>query len=324
MDKDELKIHIQLSLIRDQWKKFALAVLAALVILSLDFFLTISMPKVIEGVSLLIESEDILDAPPYLITLVLLIVIRPIIGWLVSFLQINILLRILRNLENSITSACNGLFHSDKENFSSENSANMLISHGRYYVDNLLIPLMAAGTNLGSIIVIGIGIGIQFPLPLLIFIFTAISSLYLYQILIRNRLRLNGKTLLIAYEDIISFSKDGYSQDMISKDEIIDNKISISDVLDRKMKSSIVIGSISQGLKYAVEFSFMMSFSVATLTLAFLNPESLVIFIAAFAYAGVRMLPSFTSVMAFFQGRSASDHAVRELLNLLHPSKKRF
>ena len=96
--------------------------------------------------------------------------------------------------------------------------------------------------------------------------------------------------------------------------------LTIKDVLDKKKISSIILGSISQGLKYVVEFCFMLSFATAALSILIFNPELLAAFIGTFAYAGVRMLPSFTSIIAFFQSRSAAEHAVSELLKLLHPS----
>ena len=107
---NELKLFSGLVLIRRQWKILFLAGFAALVILSLDFFLTISMPRVIEELSIVINSENIFNVPNYLIALILLIVIRPIIGWCISFFQISMILKILRNLEDEITEKCKNSF----------------------------------------------------------------------------------------------------------------------------------------------------------------------------------------------------------------------
>ena len=132
---------------------------------------------------IVINSENIFNVPNYLIALILLIVIRPIIGWCISFFQISMILKILRNLEDEITEKCKNSFENDDKNFSSETSANMLISHGRYFVDNYLIPLIRATTDLGTIIVIAIGLFIQFPIPLVFFIGAAFISLSSYQLL---------------------------------------------------------------------------------------------------------------------------------------------
>ena len=64
------------------------------------------MPRVIEELSIVINSENIFNVPNYLIALILLIVIRPIIGWCISFFQISMILKILRNLEDEITEKC--------------------------------------------------------------------------------------------------------------------------------------------------------------------------------------------------------------------------
>ena len=114
---NELKLFSGLVLIRRQWKILFLAGFAALVILSLDFFLTISMPRVIEELSIVINSENIFNVPNYLIALILLIVIRPIIGWCISFFQISMILKILRNLEDEITENVKILLRTMIKNF---------------------------------------------------------------------------------------------------------------------------------------------------------------------------------------------------------------
>ena len=181
-----------------------------------------------------------------------------------------------------------------------------------------MIPLIIATTYLGTIIVIAIGLFIQFPIPLVFFIGAAFISLSSYQLLSKGFLRDNGEIVLKCYEDIIRSSKDGFSSSFIST--LGSNKdISIKNVLDRKRRSSLILGSISQGLKYVVEFCFMFSFATSAMAMLFFNPDLIAAFVGTFAYAGVRMLPSFTSIIAFFQSRSAAEHAVYELLKLLHP-----
>lgn len=314
---NELKLFTGIALIRHQWQLLLLAGLASIIIMSLDFFLTISMPRVIEALSEITKSKNIFDVPNYFIALILLIVIRPIIGWCVSFFQISIILKILRNLEDEITEKCKDVYKNDNKGYSDEASANMLISHGRYFVDNYLIPLIRAATDIGTIIAISIGLFIQFPIPLIFFAASSFISLYLYQFLSKNFLRRNGEIMLKCYEDIIRSSKNGFSNSFISTSDKLST--SITNVLDRKKRSSIILGSISQGIKYVVEFCFMFSFAVSATSLFFLSSDLIATFIATFAYAGVRMLPSFTSIIAFFQSRSAAEHALYELIKLLKP-----
>ena len=202
----------------------------------------------------------------------------------------------------------------------------MLISHGRYFVDNYLIPLIRAITDAGTIVVIAVGIFIQYPMPLTFFILSAFISLSIYQLLSKNLLRRNGEICLRCYENIMKSSKDGFNtnHECSNDDEIELNKpVNIHDVLDQKKKATIIIGSISQGLKYVVEFCFMLSFGVATLVMFLYSPGQFTAFVATFAYAGVRMLPSFTSIISFFQTRSSAEFAVKELLIHLIPSQSR-
>jgi|TARA_B100001778_G_scaffold55702_1_gene42730 hypothetical protein len=314
-----------LKLVKDQWAMLSIAVLASIIILTLDFLLTTSMPKVIEGLQSLMSSQGNLVLSPSLIILVSLIILRPLIGWTINFIQISIILNILRKLETDIASKSNYIFNENLE-YSSENSANMLISHGRYFVDNYLIPLIRAITDAGTIIVISVGIFIQYPLPLTFFILSAVISLSTYQLLSKNLLRRNGEICLRCYENIMVSSKNGFNinHECINEDEIELNKsVKIHDVLDQKKKATIIIGSISQGLKYVVEFCFMLSFGVATLVMFLYSPGQFAAFVATFAYAGVRMLPSFTSIISFFQTRSSAEFAVKELLmHLISPKSK--
>ncbi len=310
-----------LKLVKDQWAMLLIAVLASIIILSLDFMLTTSMPKVIEGLQSLMSSEGSLELPLSLIILISLVILRPLIGWTINFIQITIILNILRRLETDIASKSNNIFNSNLE-YSSENSANMLISHGRYFVDNYLIPLIRAITDTGTIIVIALGIFIQYPMPLTFFILSAVISLSTYQLLSKNLLRKNGEICLRCYENIMKSSKNGFNTDhnCINADEIeLNESVTIHDVLDQKKKATIIIGSISQGLKYVVEFCFMLSFGVATLIMFLYSPGQFAAFVATFAYAGVRMLPSFTSIISFFQTRSSAEFAIKELLIHLMP-----
>ena len=311
-DSSETKLLSGLVLIKTQWKLLALAIISSLIILALDFFLTISMPKIINGLKNVMADGNSLNIPLSLIILSFLIILRPLIGWIINFLQISIILRILRNLENEIVEKSSDLFKHEKKQYSSEHAANMLISHGRYFVDSFLIPLIRATTDLGTIVVIAIGILIQYPLPLVFFILTAFISLTIYQLLTKNLLRENGEVLLRCYEDIIKLAKNGYNGNPRSTKYLYSK---ILDVLDRKKLANTIIGSLSQGIKYVVEFCFMLSFGVATIVMFLLSPNAFAAFVVTFAYAGIRMLPSFTSIISFFQTRSNAQQAIKELIN---------
>lgn len=294
-----------LSLIKNQWLSFCFAIFLSFIILSLDFILTISIPKILDDLSFIIDDGNLFNIPRLSIILLILIILRPAIGWLINYLQIRILVGILRNLEDDVYSKSNKIYIYNK-NYSSENSANLLITHGRYYLDNYLIPLIRAITDVGSIIVICFGLFLKYPIPLLFFVFSITVFLSVYQFITKKLLRKNGEILVNSYEDIIKLSANGFAEEQGAK--------TINEVLDVKKSSSLVIGSISQGLKYVIEFCFMFSFGIAALYIIIISPSSFAAFISTFAYAAVRMLPSFSTVLAFYQGKTFAEFAINELL----------
>tara|TARA_B100000579_G_scaffold438023_1_gene471008 strand:+ start:15354 stop:16292 length:939 start_codon:yes stop_codon:yes gene_type:complete len=297
-----------LSLVKYQWKMLLLAFLASTIILSLDFILTISMPLIIEGIQKQIDQDNIFELPTSLIFLIILIIFRPLIGWTINFFQINIILLILRDLDEKIAIRSSEIYKNNPDNFSSENSANMLISHGRYFVDAYLIPFIRAITDFGSVVVISIGLFIQFPIPLLIFAFSVTLLIGIYQIITGKILKRNGELILLSYENIISSSSEGHTK----------SSINIKNALDLKRSSSLAMGSISQGLKYVIEFCFMFAFGISLVYMIIFSQDIISAFVSTFAYAGIRMLPSFTSITAFIQGKSTAEHAINELSNHLY------
>ena len=219
----------------------------------------------------MMQSKDVFNLPFSLFFLCLLIILRPLIAWITNYFQIKIILSILRKLESQIVQNSKKIFENNNVEYSSEYSANMLISHGRYFVDAFLIPFIRAITDLGTISVIAIGILIQYPLPLVFFLVSAFSTLAVYQILTRNLLRQNGEVVLRCFEEIMKNSKIGYEKN----DEI-------KNILNKKRNATIILGSISQGVKYVVEFSFMFSFGVATLVMLVYAPDQFVAFCSDF------------------------------------------
>ncbi len=300
-----------LDLIKNQWIRFSFAVLASFIILSLDFILTTSIPRIIDGLNVLLINGNISEVPLLTIIFLILIVLRPVIGWSINFFQIKVLLGILRQLENDITKA-SGRLYLNEEKYSSENSANILVTHGRYYLDNFLIPLIRAITDIGSILVICLGLFIQYPVPLAVFLVTIALLLGIYQSITQKILQKNGMLLVNSYEEIIKLSKDGFIGKFSSKN--------IKEVLDTKKRSSLMLGSISQGMKYVIEFCFMFSFGTATIYIIIFSSTNFVAFTSTFAYAGIRMLPSFATVLAFYQGKSTADFSIKEVSNHLESS----
>ena len=88
--ENKLTVFNGLLLIKGQWLNFSFAMLASLIILSLDFVLTTSMPRVIEGISLVLIDGDTSKVPLWTLIVTILIILRPVVGWLVNFFQITI------------------------------------------------------------------------------------------------------------------------------------------------------------------------------------------------------------------------------------------
>jgi hypothetical protein len=302
-----------LKLIKGQWGALALAMVASFLILALDYLLSTSMPKVISGLNLMLADGNLSNAPKETIAIAVLIILRPVIGWLINLYQINIILNILRKLEDEICFNGKQAFLSDPF-YSSENYANMVISHGRYYVDAYLIPLIRALTDVGSILVISVGLALQFPVPLVLFIGSITVVLVLYHLIVRKILSASGKLLLDSYEKIMTLSRNGFNEELTDQDQFLD----IAATLDDKKRASLSLGSLSQGLRYVIEFAFMFSFGIASIYVVMNQSESFAIFLSTFAYAGVRMLPSFTTVLAFTQGKTSAEHPIKELSLILN------
>ena len=299
-----------LKLIKGQWAKLALAIAASVLILILDYLLTTSMPKVISGMNLVLADGNLYNTPKDTIVLAVLIILRPLIGWLINLFQINIILNILRWLEDKVCFNAKQTFLNDPL-YSSDNYANMVITHGRYYVDNFLIPGIRALTDIGSIVVISVGLALLFPIPLVVFIVAITIVLTLYQVSVGNILSLNGRVIVNCYESIITLSRNGFAKELNSGGD------DIKTTLDNKRKATVIVASISQGLKYVIEFGFMLSFGIASIFVVIINPESFAGFVSTFAYAAVRMLPALTTILAFMQGKSSAEHPIRELILVL-------
>ena len=62
-------------------------------------------------------------------------------------------------------------------------------------------------------------------------------------------------------------------------------KMKLPKSLIEKKTSTIILGSVAQGIKYVVEFSFMLSFGFATIIMFFYSADLFVAFVATFAYA---------------------------------------
>ena len=72
--------------------------------LNLRFSANHGHAKSIKGLELVLVKGDLSVVTFDTVILTFLVVVRPILGWLVNFFQINVVLTILRNLEDKVSS----------------------------------------------------------------------------------------------------------------------------------------------------------------------------------------------------------------------------
>ena len=84
------KLFDGLGLLKGQWYMFSLALFASIIIMSLDFLLTISMPKIIIGLQAMMQSKDLSNIPFSLFFLCLLIILRPLIAWITIIFKLKL------------------------------------------------------------------------------------------------------------------------------------------------------------------------------------------------------------------------------------------
>ena len=305
-----------LALIRDQKFKFFLALSFSVLILALDLVLVLSIPQIIEALTSMDFSNPFEKIEPIILLLVALIIFRPLIGWVINFLQIQCVLRIQRNLEEMFIDKLQARFLTKNDSFGDGHAANVIITHGRYFLDNFLLPLIRAITDFGSIMTIFIGLLIQFFIPVTSFIITLGLMLFIYQRLSRGMLRRHGEVIIRSSEKIMYSARDGFF-DTIEGDaqaaESGPTRKKITEILNDKLHSNVRIGAISQGVKYIIEFCFLVAFSVSFLIVFLTDSMKATIFISTLAYSAMRILPAINAVMAFFQAQSGAHKAIEEL-----------
>lgn len=308
-----------LTLIRDQKFTFLLALSFSVLILVLDLVLVLSIPKIMTSLTSMDFNNPFQNLDPVLLALVALIIFRPLIGWVINFLQIQCVLRILRNLEEKFIDKLQAQFLTERGSFADGHAANVIITHGRYFLDNFLLPLIRAITDFGSIMTIFIGLLIQFFVPVTSFIFALGLMLFIYQKMSRGILRHHGEIVIRSSEKIMYSARDGFFDTVkghLPAGESGGAREKITETLDDKLHSNVRIGAIAQGVKYIIEFCFLVAFSVSFLIVFVTDGAKAAIFISTLAYSAMRILPAINSVMAFFQAQSGAHKAIEELKQL--------
>ena len=163
-----------------------------------------------------------------------------------------------------------------------------------------------------------IGLLIQFFIPVTSFIIALGLMLFIYQRLSREILRRHGEVIIRSSEKIMYSARDGFfdtSEGEAQAEESGRARRNITGILNDKLHSNVRIGAISQGVKYIIEFCFLVflrQLSHRILT----DSTKAAIFISTLGYSAMRILPAINAVMAFFQAQSGSHKAIEELKQL--------
>jgi len=309
-----------LSIMKGRWFDYGKVMVFSLFIFYLDFLLTSSMPYLFEQVDAFIKNPNF-ELTSYILFLGVLIILRPLIGFLISSVQIYLLQKILRKIETEVAKIIKVEFDTDVKNYSASQSANIIITHGRYFIDNFLIPLSRAITEAGPLVFVGIGMFVVFPIPVVLFFVSILALLLSYYFFSRNIIQHHGELLVRSSEKIMELSSKGLYQNIEYNEK--GNKgtkrslIDLPTILDEKMLANTILGSLSQGAKYIVEFCALISFGIASFYLLLTDPSQIGPFVSTFVYAGLRLLPSISSVIGFFQSKENASHAMEQLAEKL-------
>jgi|GEM_PF-6556377 len=294
---------------KDNHKLLVFIVGFSMFTMALDLAVALAIPTVTGAVSSITSISDLFSLSEAIVLSISVIIIRPLIGLLVLNAQIRAVLSLLQSIETQIIeSRLKDLIASG--NWPSERIANIFITHGRYYIDNYLLPFVRALTETASLIAVIAGIFLLFPATAFIFFAVLLVAFIGYKLVIGDIVRRHGHQLLIQYEKFMSLSR-GYERrvDALSKSEVYMWKSAI----DLKRGSSVMLGVTSQGMKFVVEFTFIVSFSLSALWMLFNEPTLLPAFGASFAYAAVRAIPALTAIMSFIQSADSASHSIKEL-----------
>lgn len=311
-------------IMRGHWYRYIIVILFSCVVLSLDFLLTTSIPFVFEQFQVVVTGS-IKDLRTDFLVICLLIVFRPLIGFLIISFQAYFTQKIQRQIEDDLAKKLVVTFQNDPKKQTSEKAANLIITNARYFTDNFLIPLARAITEIGSLIFVGAGLLVVFPFPTLIFFISMFILLFLFYIISRQTIRQQGKIMIFSIEKIINLAKSGFADKRLlrtNKSGSLKPSSKLISILDSKMTAAFILCSFSQGAKYIVEFCALIGFGLASLYIIATSPAELGTFVSIFVYAAMRMLPSVSSIISFIQGRENAFHAMDELAAELNENSR--
>ena len=125
-------------------------------------------------------------------------------------------------------------------------------------------------------------------------------------------MRLNGKIFVQSSENLIKQTNNIFHRG-IKRENFTVEEAAFDQTLDQKMKSGIILGMFSQGLKNVIELAAMFSFGTTLIYVLLTNTSSIAVFGSTFVYAIFRILPSVVVLLTFYQQRNNARFAIERL-----------
>ena len=301
----------ELLILRGRLGKLTTLIIYGIILVYLDFFIITKFDTVLNYV-VSFKVDNLFETPLSTVLLFFLVLIRPALSWIATAFSVYISQRILRDIERDVKKRLLENRTQFESLFEQDEVTNLYITYGRWFIDSFLLPLIRAILEATIMLSIILGLVQQFPYELLVFSACIITFLTLYYFLFRQTLEANGKIFVQSSENLITWSKRLFErqegvQPSAPTEAVFDK------ILDEKMRSGVVLGVFSQGLKNIIEMAALFSFAVTILYVLLSSSNSLSIFGSTFAYAIFRMLPSLTMLLAFYQQRNNARFSIDRL-----------
>lgn len=301
----------ELLILRGRYKKLGLLLFYCALLVYVDYFIITKFDAVLSYISTF-KMENLFEIPLHLVALCMAILLRPILSWGGTAYSVYISQRILRDIENDIKIRFLKNRNLYTNEFKSGEISNVYITYGRWFIDSFLLPLIRAILELAIILTITAGLLKQFPFEVLIFSSSLFTILTAYNLLTKPILRSNGKHFVQSSEKLINHCN--YIFEEKSSSQIIGAvETDFDQTLDQKMKSGIILGIFSQGLKNVIELGAMFAFGVTIVYVISFSSSSVAVFGSTFVYAIFRILPSIGVLLTFYQQRNNARFAIERL-----------
>lgn len=298
-------------ILRGKFKRLTVLIFYCALLVYMDYFIITEFDSVLAYMESF-KLENLFDTPMSLVILCLTILLRPIFSWGGTAYSVYISQKILRDIEHDVKNCFLDNRKLYESEFNLEEIANVYITYGRWFIDSFLLPAIRAMLELAILLTITLGLIKQFPTEFLIFSSLLLVSLIIYNFITKTILRLNGKIFVQSSENLIKQTNNIFHRG-IKRENFTVEEAAFDQTLDQKMKSGIILGMFSQGLKNVIELAAMFSFGTTLIYVLLTNTSSIAVFGSTFVYAIFRILPSVVVLLTFYQQRNNARFAIERL-----------